>query len=83
MSEYHVKTGLAGIYAGILSKNGEKWLHKSDVTEETQIAVRDFMVEECLGGLNCTKSTTGGYQWKLKDGRKVELRITIKEKDDE
>ena len=37
-----------------------------------------------LGGYDCSKATTGGYEWDLKDGRKIELRITIKdEKSDE
>lgn len=36
------------------------------------------MVQECLGGLDGDK-TTGGYEWTLKDGRIVELRVSIKE----
>ena len=37
------------------------------------------MVMDCLGGYDCSKATTGGYEWDLKDGRKIELRITIKD----
>lgn len=33
------------------------------------------MVQELLGGIGCAKATTGGYEWDLKDGRKVELRV--------
>ena len=72
-----------GIYAGTVNKDGTTWQRKSEVTDEAINAVRDYMVEELLGGLACTKSTTGGYEWPLKDGRKVELRVTVKEKREE
>ena len=82
MAEYHVGCGLAGIYVGILnSKNQFMWQHKTECTDEAITAVRDYMVDNCLGGTACTKSTSGGYTWKLKDGRTVELRVTIKEVD--
>lgn len=77
MAEYHVGAGMTGIFAGTLNKKGDMWLHKSDVTDEAECAVRDFMVNELLGGLDCSKVESNGYQWKLKDGRIVELRITI------
>lgn len=48
-------------------------------SDEAICAVRDYMVQELLGGLRCIKGTTGGYDWTLKDGRTVELRVTIKE----
>ena len=34
-------------------------------------------MQDCLGGLDCNKATSGGYEWTLKDGRIVELRVTI------
>ena len=37
------------------------------------------MVKELLGGIECEKATSSGYMWKLKDGRDVELRVTIKD----
>ena len=37
------------------------------------------MVQELLGGISCSKATSSGYEWTLKDGRTVELRVTIKE----
>lgn len=37
------------------------------------------MINECLGGFECEKGESGGYEWKLKDGRIVELRVTIKD----
>lgn len=79
MAEYHVGCGVFGIYAGVLnSKNKEQWRNKTECTDEAICAVRDYMVEECLGGLRCIKAETGGYEWRLKDGRIVELRVTIK-----
>ena len=76
-NKYHVGCGAFGIYAGIL-KNKEEWKDKSDCTEETIEAVRDYLIQECLGGLNSDK-TTGGYSWKLKNGRTVKLMIAIEE----
>lgn len=80
MAEYHVGTGCFGIYAGTLNKKGNLWQNKTECTDEALCAVRDYMVQELLGGTGCSKATTGGYEWDLKDGRKVELRVTIKEK---
>lgn len=79
MAEYHVGCGAFGIYAGTLEpKNKSLWRNKSDVTEEAIGAVRDHMVMELLGGFSCSKATSSGWEWKLKDGRIVELRVTIK-----
>lgn len=79
MAEYHVGCGAFGIYAGTLnSKNKTLWQNKTECTDEAICAVRDYMVDDCLGGLDCAKAKTGGYQWTLKDGRIVELRVTVK-----
>ena len=50
-----------------------------DLAEESEAieAVRDYMVDELLGGLDCTKGTDGCYSWHLKDGREVQLKINI------
>lgn len=78
MPEYHVGCGAFGIYAGTLnSRNKNMWQNKTDCTDEALEAVRDYMVLECLGGYDCTKGTTGGFEWTLKDGRVAELRITM------
>lgn len=45
MAEYHVGCGIAGIYAGTLNKKGDRWLHKSDVTDEALIAVAQYFLE--------------------------------------
>lgn len=83
MAEYHVGCGFCGIYAGTLEpKNKNLWRNKSDVTDEAIAAVRDHMVWELLGGYDSPDAFSGGWQWKLKDGRTVELRVTIKEEND-
>lgn len=79
MAEYHVAAGLFGIYAGTLKDNKTEWKNKTECTDEALKAVRDYIIDECLGGTNCSKSNTGGYTWKLKDGRTVELTVSIME----
>lgn len=80
MAEYHVGCGVFGIYAGTLnSKNKNLWQNKTECTDEAIGAVRDYMVQELLGGFECRKQNSCGYEWTLKDGRKVELRVSIKE----
>lgn len=78
MAEYHVGCGVFEIYAGTLDKrNPNLWKNKSVVTDEAIAAVRDYMVGTLLGGLHNHKSS--GWEWTLKDGRTVEMRITIKD----
>ena len=48
MAEYHVGCGVFGIYAGVLNKKGDKWLHKSDVTDEATSAVAQYLLQEDL-----------------------------------
>ncbi|MEI3501022.1 MAG: hypothetical protein V8Q39_05920 [Anaerovoracaceae bacterium] len=80
MAEYHVGCGAFGIYAGTLNnKNKSMWQNKTECTDEAINSVVSYMVMDCLGGYDCSKATTGGYEWDLKDGRKIELRITIKD----
>lgn len=80
MAEYHVGCGAFAIYAGTLnSKNKSLWQNKTECTDEAINAVRDYMVDNCLGGIRCSKANSGGYEWTLKDGRIVELRVTIKD----
>jgi hypothetical protein len=80
MAEYHVGCGAFGIYAGTLNaKNKTLWQNKTECTDEAINAVRDYMIFELLGGFDCKKTDTSAYQWTMKDGRIVELRITIKQ----
>lgn len=45
MAKYHVGCGAFGIYAGTLNKQGNMWLHKSDVTKEAFNAVAQYCLE--------------------------------------
>lgn len=81
MVKYHVGAGLFGIYAGVL-KNDNEWKDKVECTEEAIKAVRDFMVDDLLGGINCSKKNKSGYTWKLKDGRNVTLEIRIDDEEE-
>lgn len=77
MAEYHVGCGAFGIYAGTLnSKNKNLWQNKTECTDEALCAVRDYLIQKCLGGLHGDKSS-GGYAWALKDGRVVKLLVVI------
>lgn len=79
MAEYHVGCGAFAIYAGTLNpRNKNMWANKTECTDEAIDAVRDYMVDQCLGGFDCSKAKYGGYEWTLKDGRTVELTIAIK-----
>lgn len=79
MADYHVGCGAFAIYAGILNaRNKNIWRNKTECTDEAIDAVRDYMVRECLGGFDCSKAKSGGWSWKLKDGRTVELIVSIK-----
>ena len=79
MTEFHVGCSAFAIYAGTLnSKNKTLWQNKTKCTDEALCAVRDYMIQELLGGIDCCKATTSGYEWTLKDRRTVELRVTIK-----
>ena len=44
MAEYHVGCGIAGIYAGILNKKGDRWNQKSEVTIEAIDSVAEFLM---------------------------------------
>lgn len=80
MAEYHVGCGMFGIYAGIVNtRNKGTWKDKTQCTEKAIVAVRDYMILNLLGGIECRKARKSGYAWTLKDGRTVELEVTIKE----
>lgn len=84
MAEYHVGCGFFGIYAGTLKpQNKNEWKDKTECTDEALKAVRDYMVMECLGGIDCTKAKSGGYEWTLKDGRTVELVVSVKNSEED
>lgn len=76
MAEYHIGCGITGIFAGTLNKDKTLWRAKSPCTDEAIEAVRDYMVQNELGGLN-SKKQAAGYVWKLKDGRTLELVVRV------
>lgn len=45
MVKYHVGCGITGIFAGTLNKKGDRWVNKSEVTDETFAAVAQYCVE--------------------------------------
>ena len=71
MSNYHVGCGLAGIYAGTISKPGV-WKCKNDVTNEAICAVADYMKGKIEQG-----SDTYEITWNLPTGRKVIMSLTV------
>lgn len=75
MAEYHVGTGLAGIYAGRINKKGDKWIEKSDVTDEALCAVRDYLYDQAIA----EGKAVWGYEWDRKDGKVVELIVKIRD----
>lgn len=77
MAEYHVFAGPFGIYAGKTNKNCTEWLDKSEVTNETLLAVVDYFLDE----IQINNKTEAGYEWNYKDGKVVELLVRIKEKE--
>lgn len=43
MAEYHIGCGAFGIYAGILNKNKNMWVSKSEVTDEVLSSAFDYL----------------------------------------
>lgn len=79
MTEYHVSTGAFGIYAGRINKKGDKWLEKSEVTDEVLFAAANYLCREA----ETNNRDTWGYEWDTKDGRIIELIVKIRNKDKE
>ena len=52
------------------------WIDKGEYAVCTECG---GMIQELLGGFDCNKAVSSGYEWTLKDGRVVELRVTIKQ----
>ena len=91
MSVYHVKNSGLDIIAGPLNES-ENQCNYSYVTNEAVCAVRDFILDSKVGvgireDIECIANTkqyfigedTGGFRWAAKDGRIVELRVSVKE----
>ena len=76
MAEYHIGCGITAIFAGTLNKNKTRWINKTACTDEAIEAVRDYIVQNELGGLDGNKQSAG-YAWTLKDGRTLELVVRV------
>ena len=61
------------------AKNKNLWQSKTECTDEVINSIRDYMVNELLGGFDCKKAISTSYEWTFTDGRVVELRIAIKQ----
>ena len=61
------------------AKNKNLWQSKTECTDEVIDSIRDYMVQELLGGFDCRKAVSCEYEWTFEDGRVVELRIAIKQ----
>lgn len=46
MRKFNVGCGMAGIYAGILSKDKTQWISKSEVTDDAIMAVAQFLMQK-------------------------------------
>ena len=59
--------------------NGVSCKITTECTDEVIDSIRDYMVQELLGGFDCRKAVSCEYEWTFKDGSVVELRIAIKQ----
>lgn len=77
MATYHVGAGaISGeIYAGTLSKDGSRWQNRTIVTDEAVAAVRDHFLSEAMSA----GQDFFGYEWTRKDGKKISLRLIIRD----
>jgi hypothetical protein len=62
------------IYIGRVNAKETLWLEKRDCTDEALCAVRDH-----LAGLIPEGKKTFGYEWDRKDGKIVELRVSVRD----
>jgi len=75
MSNYHIRYShiTNTIYAGTISKKGNLWLTKSDVTEEALASVRDLLERMAIRN----ERDTFGYEWTKKNGTVIQLTVKI------
>lgn len=73
MAEYHVRCGIAAIYAGTM-KSKDEWRNKSEVTNEAIMAVAQFM-----HGMMPKDEKKFGYTYLLRNGK--HLFLTVEEVD--
>ena len=73
MNEYHVHSGLFGIYCGKINKSGTEWTSKTECTDEAVEAVRDYFKLQA----DSQRSNEYGFEWTTKDGKKVRLLLEV------
>lgn len=56
------------------TKKGDKWLYKSEVTDEALCSVRDYLYDQAIA----EGKSICGYEWNRKDGKVVELIVKIR-----
>ena len=71
MAEYYAET--------LNAKNKNLWQSETECTDEVIDSIRDYMVQELLGGFDCRKAVSCEYEWTFTNGKVVELRIAIKQ----
>ena len=76
MAHYHIAADKDGIYVGTTNTEGNIWLDKTEVTDEAIEAVRDYMVENLLGGFDHLERSTSGLVWELDGVGEIVLRIS-------
>ena len=82
MANYHVScsTETNKIYAGTINKKADKWVNKSDVTEETILAVRQHFMN--IMAIQEEPTDTLGYRWENENGKDIILQVVVKDRDD-
>lgn len=80
MVEYHVGSGMFGIYAGTLNPERKDGLricrNRNSVTDEAIEAVKEYMKNQTI----MEKSDFYSYTWNVENGKKIVLSLEIKEK---
>ena len=76
---YHVgyNPDAGKLFAGTINKKGDKWVNKSEVTEETLAAVRDFFYD--LKSKQEDNPPVVGYRWNFDNGMKIVLQLVVEE----
>lgn len=70
MAEYHVASGIAGIYAGTMK--GSYWKDKSEVTDSAIAAVMTYMYLQMRDG-----ETSKAYAMRMMDGTYARLKLEV------
>lgn len=76
---YHVNFDNHVIYAGTFNPKDEGlWYSRTECTDEALCAVRDYLIDKYLHGLNSGR-VSAGIKWETKDGRHVYLKVSVED----